>query len=339
VDMDAFFAAVEEVYNPQFQGQPIVVGADPKGGRGRGVVSTANYKAREFGIQSAMPISRAWRACPTAIFLPVNGALYYQVSGRVMGLLRAYTPSIEQVGVDEAYLDMSHVGNFSRAEHIAKKLKAAVQKQEGVTCSVGVAPNKLVAKIASDFKKPNSITVVRPARVQRFLSVLPVRKLPGVGPKAAEALKRVGIGSVGELAVLTRAQAQELFGKRANFLYNAARGVDERPVLQAYGRKSLGEEHTFEKDTADYNELIQTLYGTVGSVTASLTEEGAWFRTATVVVRFADFTTHTKSYSEDFPNDVEYVRTTALKMVWPFLQAKKKIRLIGFRASNLTKHL
>ena len=200
VDMDSFFASVEVSRRPVLAGKPVVVGADPKAGMGRGVVSTCSYEARTYGIHSAMPISKAYQNCPHAVFLPVNFPLYTAVSRNIMAILHHFGGTIQQVSIDEAFIDLTHLGSFAAAEQIALRIKAAVVREEGITCSVGVGPSRIVAKIASDWKKPDSLTVVRPEKVAGFLSPLPIRKIPGIGEKSGAILNAMGIESIAELA-------------------------------------------------------------------------------------------------------------------------------------------
>ncbi|MBI4144686.1 DNA polymerase IV, partial [Candidatus Woesearchaeota archaeon] len=199
LDLNAFFAAVEEREHPEHAGKPIVVGSDPKAGAGRGVVATANYEARKYGIKSAMPISRAYRACPSAVFLPVNYRLYTQVSAKVMALLRRFVENIEQVSIDEAYLDVSHVQTYDAAEQLAKEIKQALWEQERLKCSVGIGPNKLIAKAGSDFQKPDGLTVVPPEKVLDFLAPQDVSVLRGVGVKTKEILHQQGLKTVDDV--------------------------------------------------------------------------------------------------------------------------------------------
>jgi len=207
IDMDAFYAAVEERYHPELRGRPVVVGADPKGGKGRGVVTAANYAARKYGIRSALPISRAWRLAEVArkrgeaeaVFVRGDRSLYREVSNRIMAIVAQGADAFEEASIDEAYLDLSALGQMERAEAHAMVLKTEVVAREGLTCSVGIGPNKLVAKIASDFKKPDGLTVVRPEAVQAFLDPLRIRVIPGVGPKTEAFLHGKGIRTVAEL--------------------------------------------------------------------------------------------------------------------------------------------
>lgn len=343
MDLDAFFASCEERENPQFQGMPIVVGADPKNGTGRGVVSTANYKARKFGIHSAQPISQAWRFCPTAIFLPVNGDLYGRVSRAVMHILEDSCSrtkgAYEQVGIDEAYVDLSRLTTFSNAQRIGEDIKKQIKQKERVTASVGIGPNMLIAKIASDFQKPDGLTVIRPSQVQKFLDSLPVRKLPGIGPKTEHDLAKLHIESVANLRKIPQATLWEQFGQHGISLYEAARGIDETVVGTIQETKSISEEHTFEKDTNNPQEVLPVLFSLVKNVLGTTTMQGYQkFRTITIKVRYADFTTHTKARSDEYnSSDTETAEKTAMQLFWTFTAQNKKVRLIGFRVSKLVK--
>ena len=353
IDLDAFFASREERENPQFKGKPIVVGADPHSpsgeGKGRGVVSTANYKAREFGIHSAMPISQAWRLCPNGIFLPVNGALYSRVSKSVMDILEStaqkYNGKFEQAGIDEAYIELenpkSQITNYKQIpstkfqiRKIALGIKKTIFEKEKVTASIGVGPNMLIAKIASDFNKPDGLTIVKPDRVQTFLDPMNIRKLPGIGPKTESALNRLNIKTISDLYKIPQSILYEKFGEHGISLYNSARGIDGRVIAQQRETKSISEEHTFNEDTSYAQEILPVLFSLTKNVlhTAKLANYRG-FKTITLKIRYADFKTHTKAQSDDYDLDnPDYVEKTALKLLWPFLN--KKIRLIGFRISR-----
>lgn len=357
VDMDAFFAAVEERYNPKLRGLPIVVGADPKQGKGRGVVATANYKAREFGIHSALPISRAWKLAeaarrrgePATIFLRGNHELYQEVSSRIMQILRRGADTFEEASIDEAYIDISSLGSFEAAEKHARSLKSEISDKEGLTCSIGIGPNKLIAKIASGHQKPDGLTVIRPERVQEFLDPLPVRTIPGIGPKGEAFLREQNILTIKDLRRLSEPELVHWFGKWGQSLHEKARGIDDSPVSSEWVRKSLGEQETFERDTLDASFLTAALYGMAESTLARLREEGfRSFRTVTLTVRFSDF--ETKSRSRTLKNPVSagngeaaltLLKQEALKLFVPFLDRRenprrKPIRLIGLRLEKLS---
>ncbi len=336
VDLDAFFAAVEERQHPEYQGKPIIVGANPKEGKGRGVVSTANYIARQYGIHSGMPISKAWKKCPNGIFLPVNMPLYEKVSKSIMDILRAHADKFEQVSIDEAFLDISkRVQDFDQARAFAILLKEKIYEKEGLTCSIGIGPNKLIAKIASDFQKPDGLTVVKPEEVKDFLAPLDVQKIWGIGPKTAEKMAKLGIKTIGELAKYPVEKLIKEFGKLGYEFHKMAQGIDESEVEERQIIKSVGREHTFESDTKD-EELIY-------NVLSELTEE-VWkeiknqfcFRTVTVKIRYADFETHTHAKTlPSYTDKKEDIITISKELIKPFLRSEKAIRLIGVRVSNL----
>src|SRR6266852_1999462 len=291
--MDAFYASVEARYNSDLRDKPVVVGADPKGGHGRGVVTAASYAARRYGIRSAMPISRAWRLAeaarrrgePATVFIPGNRKLYAEASERIMALLAPNADAFEEASIDEAYLDLSSLGSFEAAAEHARSLKREIDRREGLTCSVGIGPNKLVAKIASDFKKPDGLTVVRPAEVQEFLDPLPIRVIPGIGPKT-------------------------------------------EGLLNEWEPKSIGEQETFEVDTLDAAFVLERVRELARDVFARLDRQGfRAFRTVTVTVRFADFRTLTRSHTPRAhlaSEDALY--TGAIRLLLPFLDHRENPR-------------
>ncbi len=350
LDMDAFFAAIEERDNPALRDLPLVIGADPKQGQGRGVVSTANYKAREYGIHSALPISRAWRLSevarkrgqPAVVFLRVDMQKYVQVSHEIMEILRRFVSRIEQASIDEAYLDLSFVGSYEQAEDLCRRIKEAIRTEEGLTASVGIGPNKLIAKIASGVRKPDGLTVVREDEVGEFLAPLPVRAIPGIGPKTEEWLVKQGIRLVKDLRRYTPEELREIFGKRGIDLYKKVRGLDESPIQEFCEPKSIGEQETFERDTLDPRILGDRLKAMCQNVAARLMDEGhVRFRTVVLTVRFADFETVSRSHTLREPTDSSKVlELEALKLLLPFLDARenprgKLIRLLGVRVEKL----
>jgi DNA polymerase IV (DinB-like DNA polymerase) len=356
VDMDAFYAAVEERYNPALRGLPIVVGADPKDGRGRGVVTTANYMARKFGIHSALPISRAWRLAegarkrgePATVFIPPNFRLYREVSARVMQILERAADAFEEASIDEAYLDVSSRTNYAAAVEHVRKLKAEIREKEGLGCSAGLGPNKLIAKIASGHEKPDGFTVVTPELVLPFLDLLPVRAIPGVGPKSEAFLHQQDIRTIKELREMSEATLTGWFGKWGQRLFEKARGIDESPVSNEWTRKSIGEQETFAEDTESPSVVTERLYRMAEAVIAKLRENHfAGFRTVSLTVRFADFQTANRSRSfktgivviED-REALRLLQQEALRLLLPFLDARenpkgKAIRLIGLRLEKL----
>lgn len=337
VDLDAFYPSVEVREHPELKGKPVIVGADPKGGTGRGVVSSASYEARKFGIRSAMPISRAWRLCPGCVYLRPHFDLYARASNAIMDTLRSHADKFEQGGIDEAYLDISSkVKDFEDAREFAKRLMVEVLEKERLTCSVGVAPNKMVAKIASDYKKPFGLTIVKPEDVKDFLFPMAVRKIPGVGPKTELALRDLNIETIRDLASAKPELLTKLFGVYGNRLHDFACGIDNSEVIEEYETKSIGRDTTFERDMDNEAQIFHVLDKLAEEVHTDVIDNGFKFKTITVRVRYQDFDTHTRSKSLLFPtNDLDILRNNAKRLIAPFLRGNKKIRLIGVRTSSL----
>ena len=335
IDMDAFFAAVEQKRHPELAGKPVVIGGsgDPNQ---RGVVSTASYEARKFGIHSAMPLRTAYKLCPEAVFLPVDYEEYSRVSEEIKTILREFSPVMEDVGIDEAFLDISESAEFS--EEIAGKIKERIKAELDLTCSIGIAPNKLLAKIASEFKKPDGLTIINEGDVERLIWPLPARKLWGVGPKTEVYLKNIGVNTIGELAVMPLEKLTEHFGPSyGNYLYEASRGVDESPLVTHWEPKSSSRETTFQRDTNDWQTIAKTLAGLVKEVADDISRAGYLCRTVTVKIRFDDFKTYTRAKTmPEFTDSNEVIRKAAFEALGKF-EIKKKVRLIGVRASGLKK--
>ncbi len=331
--MDYFFAQIEERENPQFKGKPVVVGADPKGGKGRGVVSTANYEARKYGIKSGMPISKAYRLCKNAIFLPVNIDLYERVSEKIMEIVKKYSPVWEIVSLDEAYLDISFVGNWERAKELGEKLKKEIFEKEKLTCTVGIGPNKTVAKLATEKAKPNGLKVVKPNEIQEFLDPLDVDDLPGIGPKTAEKLRAIGINKISELKKLSKEKLKEMFGKVGVTIWERARGIDGEPVSSKETIKSTGRQVTFEKDTRNPRLIFGVFEEILKEVYQKLLEKNFSFKTITVICRYQGFETHSKSKTlKEKSKDFKVLKSESKKLLLKFLlENKKLIRLIGLR--------
>ncbi len=337
VDLDAFFPSAEVREHPELKGKPVIVGADPKGGTGRGVVSSASYEARKFGVRSAMPISRAWKLSPDGVYLRPHFDLYIPASNSIMEILRSHADRFEQGGIDEAYLDISgRMKDFDEAEDFAKHLMEEVLEKEHLTCSIGVAPNKMVAKIASDFKKPYGLTVVKPEKVKDFLFPLEVRKIPGIGPKTEKALLELKIETIKDLASMKPEVLIRLFGAWGARLPEFANGIDNREVIEEYEAKSIGRDTTFEKDMDDEEQILRVLDELAEEVHADVIANGFKFKTITVRIRYEHFDTHTSSRSLLFTtNDLDILKNNAKRLIDPFLKGKKKVRLIGVRVSNL----
>ena len=328
IDMDAFYASVEQRDDPALRGRPVVVGGTPDG---RGVVAAASYEARRYGIHSAMPASRAVRLCPDAVFLKADFARYRRVSAEVFARFREVADLVEGLSLDEAYLDVTenHLGESS-ATRVAEYLRQRIREELQLTASAGVAPIKFVAKIASDFRKPDGLTVVPPGRVLEFIRPLPIEKLWGVGPATAERLHTAGIRSIGDLGDLDEAQLMARLGSRARGLWQMARGIDNRPVKPRTGRKSRGAERTFSEDVDDVEELKRRLRELSESIGQDLVARGERGRTVVVKVRYADFSTVTRSRTLDRPidqgRDIARIATELLASTEAGL---RPVRLIG----------
>jgi len=337
VDLDAFFPSVEVREHPELKDRPLVVGADPKEGKGRGVVSSASYEARKFGVRSAMPISRAWKLCPHCVYLRPHFDLYVRASNSIMKILKNYADRFEQGGIDEAYLDISNrVNDFAEAKGLAEKIKKEVLERENLTCSIGVGPNKLVAKIASDYKKPYGLTAVEDENVKKFLFPLEVRKLPGVGPKTERRLKRMKIETIKDLATAKPEMLTRLFGFWGTRLHEYANGIDLSQVIEEYEIKSIGREVTFEKDEDNVDLILNVLDELAEEVHKEVIGDAFQFKTITIKVRYQHFDSHTRSKSLLFPtNNLKILENNAKRLIVPFLRGNKKVRLIGIRVSNL----
>lgn len=350
VDMDAFFAAIEERDNPRFAGRPIVVGADPKDGRGRGVVSTANYAARAYGIHSGQPIRQAWQLAErarltgqsTAVFLPGSWRRYGQVSERIMDIIRQAAPLMQQRSVDEAYVDISFTASLAGARRWARQMKKDILAATQLTCSVGVGPNKLVAKIASDHHKPNGLTVVGEEEVAAWLKPLPVRVIPGVGPKTGQVLARHGVVKVADVRKFSAEELVGWLGKWGAALHRKAWGIDDSPVVEEYERKSIGMEKTFMHDVSSAGAAIENITSLVGDVFSQLVAEG-WqgAKTVSIIVRWHDFTTISSAHTLSSPaTSAAHVQAETLRLLMPFLDSRrnpqhKRIRLLGVRLEKL----
>jgi nucleotidyltransferase/DNA polymerase involved in DNA repair len=338
VDMDCFFAAVEVLDDPGLKGKPVIVGADPKGGVGRGVVSAASYEARRFGIHSAMPISKAYKLCPRGIFLPGRMYRYSEISERIMEILKGFTPQVEQISVDEAFLDLTGCQRlWGDAKETGDSIKRTIREKIKLTASVGIGPNKLVAKIASDLQKPDGLVIVLPGREKDFLAPLKVGKLWGAGPKTVEKLGDIGIETIGQLAEYDSRKLERLFGKMGIYLHDRANAIDEDPVGQGGEVKSVGREHTYDEDVNDAEEIHKTILKLSEHVAYSLRTGGIKGRTITLKLRYQNFETHTHSRTlEKATDNALEINDVARGLFDKNWQTFRKVRLIGASVSNLS---
>ena len=336
VDMDAFYAAVEQRDRPELRGKPVIVGADPKGGRGRGVVSTASYEARRFGVASAMPISEAWRRCPKGVYLQPDIERYVRESARIMAILERFSDRVEPVSIDEAFLDATGSERaLGSGETIGRNLKQAIRDETQLTASVGVASSKLVAKVASDVRKPDGLTVVAPGTEAAFLAPLPVRRLWGVGPKMEETLAKLAVTTIGELAALDPPRLARKMGTHGHDLQRLARGEDDRDVArEPAGYKSLGQEHTYDEDTGDPKRLRATLLQLADGVAARLRARDLKARTITLKYRDEDFrtTTHARTLKRGTDSSDELFRVVS--ELFQEVHGRRRVRLVGLYTSH-----
>jgi DNA polymerase-4 len=335
LDLDAFYAAVEVLEDPDLAGKPVVVGGNPQG---RGVVVSASYPARAFGVRSAMPAARALALCPGAIVLPARHRLYRDYSRRVMEILHRTVPLVEQTSVDEAFLDLTgEIADWQAAVGEAQRLQKRVREEVGLSASLGVATNKLVAKVASDRDKPGGLTVVRPGEEEAFLAPLPVRVLWGVGPVTARKLEGMGVTTVGELARLPQAELQARFGRQGAALARQARGIDERPLHTEHEPKSVSQERTFAADLSDLDALKQQLWKLSQGLGRRLKRAGLATGTVAIKLRYADFTTLTRQMALVMPTDDEQeIYRAALVLLRRVWQPGRAVRLLGVAGRRLS---
>ena len=350
--MDAFFASLEEAGSPIFKGKPIAVGSDPRNGQGRGVVSTANYKAREYGIHSALPISVAWRLSekaktegkPEVIFLPVDFERYEKAHEEIFEIIKKYSGLVEPASIDEFYFDLSFLKSFKKAEEVCKKIKKEIKEKLKVTCSVGIGANKLIAKISAGVKKPDGLVIIKEKDSEKFLEPLLIRELPGIGPKTGKLLNDKEIRTIKDLKKLKKEELHGILGKWGEDIYYKARGIDDSPLVENREAKSIGEQATFQRDT------LNAVY--IGEVFGNLCEsvfkrfmqsDFRSFKTVGITVRFSDFETKTTAQTlKKSINSKKEFKMETLKLLLPYLDRrknprKKLIRLIGVKLEKLEK--
>ena len=338
-DLDAFFASVEIRDHPEYKNRPVIIGADPKEGNGRGVVSTCNYEARKYGLHSALPISLAYKRCPQGIFLRPEFSKYQKASKQVMLILNSFSEEFQQVSIDEAYIEMSErCKDFDEAKEIAEEIRKSIMKEVGITLSIGVAPTKSIAKIASDYHKPNGTTIVRPEEIKKFLSPMEITCIPGIGKKSKFYYNKKGIFTIGDIIKTPLKLMIQTFGKSGLWVWKVANGLDNRSVkVIPDERKSISKERTFYEDTADFNLIISKLEEINKKIHNKLKGDGVYFRTITLKIRFQGFLTYTRSKS--LPFHIQDEKTTIdiiLELYKEFLNNGKKVRLVGIKLSNLS---
>jgi len=367
IDMDAFFVSVEEVLDPSLRGKPVVVGGDPAGrevggtdsqtGRSvspgkfvsgtdsdpyafpaRGVVAAASYKAREYGIHSAMPLAQAKRLCPHAIFLRGKYDQYVECSEKIMGIFRRYSPVVEPVSLDEAYLDLTGCERMHHASvlGIGERIRNEIQSEVGVNASIGIAGSRMVAKVASDEAKPNGMLWVAPGREREFLAPLPIRKMPGIGEKSGEIFQELGIRRIGDLTRFPPELLAKVFGKHGRRLHRRARGEDGEPVVEWDKQKSLGREITFDQDTIDPAYLECVLGRLVERLGKTLRDKHLAARCVTLKLRYSDFKTYTRRHTLPGPTDLDTaIFSAAVELFRDLFVRRTRIRLIGVSLSSL----
>ena len=337
LDMDAFYASVEQLDHPAYRGKPVVVGADPRGGKGRGVVAACSYEARRFGVHSAMPITKAYRQCPQAIYVRPRISRYAEVSDQMFAILRDYTDLVEPLSIDEAFLDVTASQRLhGPAETIGRTLKSRIKSELGLIASIGLAPNKFLAKVGSDLGKPDGFIVVAPGREREFLDPLPISRLWGVGPKTEARLKRVGLHTIGQIARVGVEGLETMLGDGGRDLWELANGMDDREVTSEQEAKTIGAETTFEEDTADLEEIRKTILDLSDRVGRRLRREGYHAHGVTLKFRDHNFKTLTRASMLSQPTDLgEELFQAAMTLLQGVQWTGKRVRLLGVTATRL----
>ena len=333
-DLDAFYASVEQLDDPELRGKPVVVGGPPEA---RGVVAAASYEARRFGVRSAMPMGRALRLCPQAVRRSPRFDRYGETSRQVMSIFRGVTPLLEPLSLDEAFLDASEQApSYGGPYELAREIKRRVKEETGLTVSIGVGTNKTVAKIASDMGKPDGLEVVPAGQEASFLAPLPVRLLWGAGPRAEETLAEMGIRTIGELARADQGALGDRFGVRGRWFHDMANGLDDRPVETEHERKSVGAETTFPRDLSDGPELRQILRRVAADVARRLQDKGMKARTVVLKLRYSDFRTITRQSSVAHAiDDSDQLADAAAALLGKTARPGDRFRLLGIQGTNL----
>jgi DNA polymerase IV (DinB-like DNA polymerase) len=339
VDLDAFYVSVEVRDSPSLKGLPVVVGADPEGGKARGVVMTCSYEARKLGLRSGMPISTAYRLCPSAVYLPPRWELYGEVSMQVMELLRGHADKFEQTGIDEAFLDVSgRAKSLEEAKDLARTIKKEIRDSLGISCSIGIAPNKSLAKIASDRQKPDGLTIVPFDDPKGFLAPLPVAVIPGVGSKTQAFLKEKGIVTIGELQKMSGQELMKWFGKTGVWLWGVIQAEERLPVFERDILKSMSVERTFNEDVEDFESVYAQVDVEARELAERVRDANVKFKVTGVKIRFKGFQTFTRERTlTSFTDSEEALRHEARSLLKEFEAKKKPVRLVGVRVSQLKR--
>ena len=337
LDMDAFYASVEQLDHPTSRGKPVVVGADPRSGRGRGVVAACSYEARPFGVRSAMPISQAYGLCPQAVYVRPRMARYAEMSDRMFAILRDFTDLVEPLSIDEAFLDVTASQRLlGPAETIGRTLKARIRSELGLVASIGLSPNKFLAKVASDLGKPDGFVVVPPGGERDFLHPLPISRLWGVGPKTEARLRRIGLETIGQIAQMPVQDLEGILGNAGRDLWELANGMDDREVTPEQEAKSIGAETTFEQDTDDREEIRKTILELSDRVGRRLRREGYLAGGVTLKFRDHNFHTVTRASVLNRPTDVgDDLFREALALLQRVSWKGKRVRLLGVTATHM----
>ncbi len=345
--MDSFYASCELAQHPSWKEEPFIVGADPKEGKGRGVVLACNYPARKFGVHSGMPISRAWQLCPSARYVFPHHEMYGEVSKRVMEILRQFTKRFEQISIDEAFLDFSEDlsivslrGTKERGEaltSVATAIRNKIREQENITCSIGISNSKIVSKIATDLKKPDGLIIVEPDKIVEFLAPLPVEKIPGVGKVTQKTLlESFDVKTIGDLAKVPLELLEEKFGRSALWFHDVALGIERGEVITDWEPVSQSGETTFDIDESDYENVSKVMKEVAAEVHKRTVSDGYLFRNVGIKIRLTPFETHTRSRSLSAPTDsLEIALKECEKLLEEFSLSGKSVRLIGVRLSSL----
>ena len=335
LDMDSFYASVEVRDNPALSGLPVVVGADPMKGSGRGVVSTCSYEARAYGIHSAMPIYQAYHLCPHAVFIRPNMESYARVSSTIMQILKGIAGEIEQVSIDEAYLDLTSDRSYKLAAEHATGIKQAIRDNVGLTCSIGIAPSRIYAKMASEQQKPDGLTIIQPFDLLSFLAPLPVGSIPGIGRKSAQILMNAQIETIGDISRCDIQALQDVFGTHAVRLFQIACGLDREGLRETGKRKSLSCEHTFLKDSISPEEILDFMHEMVLSLCRELEERNIYSRTIGIRIRYTGFISRTRSITLMQPPREVRIIEQAIDGLFAEMWDMTPVRLIGVRLSGL----